>query len=92
MKNRLPLSAKSVSKQISRCCTSFQPVKILTKQGRGRLGCSQSVTKHKAIKILKYLFAKMLSQVGHKKLQSGFLLAQIRWLPLKWLILRQNET
>ena len=36
-----------------------QPVKILTKQGGGRLGCSWSVTKHKVIKSLRNLFAKM---------------------------------
>ena len=73
-----------------------QPVEILTNQGGGRLGCSwsvtKSVTKHKALKSLSNLLAKMLSQVGHKKLQSTFLLVQMRRLPLKWLILRQNET
>ena len=73
-----------------------QPVQILTKRGGGRLGCSwsviKSVTKHKALKSLCNLFAKMLSYVGHKKLQSTFLLVQMRRFPLKWLILRQNET
>ena len=71
-------------------------LKILTKRGGGRLGCSwsvaKSVTKHKALKSLSNLLAKMLSRVGHKKLQSTFLLVQMRRLPLKWLILRQNET
>ena len=42
-----------------------QPVKILTKQGGGRLGCSwsvtKSVTKHKALKSFRNLFPKMLS-------------------------------
>ena len=72
-----------------------QPVKVLTKQGGGRLGCSWSVTnsetKHKTIKSLRNLFVKMLTEVGHKKLQSRCLLVQIRWLPLKRLILRQNN-
>ena len=72
-----------------------QPVKILTKQGGGRLGCSwsvtNSVTKHKTIKSLRNLFVKMLTEVGHKKLQSRCLLVQIRWSPLKWLILPQNN-
>ena len=35
-----------------------QPVKILTKQGGGRLGCSWSVTKHKAIKSLEIYLRK----------------------------------
>ena len=42
-----------------------QPVKILTKQRGGRLGCSwsvtKSVTKHNALKSLSNLLAKMLS-------------------------------
>ena len=59
-----------------------QPIKILTKQGGGRLGCSWSVTKsmtrHKAIKSFR------------KSDTRNFLLEQIHWLPLKWLILHRN--
>ena len=52
---------------------------------------TNSVTKHKTIKSVRNLFVKMLTEVGHKKLQSRCLLVEIRWLPLKWLILRQNN-
>ena len=73
------------------------PVKILTKRGGGRLCCSwsvtKSVTKQKA-KFKKFICENFLrnSQAEHKKLQSRFLLQQLRWLPFKWLLLSQNET
>ena len=38
------------------------------------------------------LFPKILWQIKHKKIQSRFLLEQLRWLPLKGLFLRQDET
>ena len=34
----------------------------------------------------------LLSSVEHKKLQCRLLLEQLLWLPLNWLILRQNQT
>ena len=95
MKNRLPLLASLSPNKFLDVAQVFiheSTVKILTKRGGGRLDCSWSVTEHKAIKSLRNLFAKMLSSVGHKKLQTRFFLVQICWLPLKWLILRQNET
>ena len=73
------------------------PCKILTKRGGGRLGFSWSVTKSVAkqkAKLKKFICENFLrnSQAEHTKIQSRFLLQQLRWLPLKWLILSQNET
>ena len=73
------------------------PCKILTKRGGGRLGFSWSVTKSVAkqkSKLKKFICENFLrnSQAEHTKILSRFLLQQLRWLPLKWLILSQNET
>ena len=43
-------------------------------------------------KALEIYFRTFCPKSNTKKLQSTVLLAQLRWLALKWLILRQNET
>ena len=74
------------------------PDKILTKWRGGEGGETRShresdqkrdQAKSKALEIYFRTFCRKLNT---KKLQSTVLLEQLRWLPLKWLILRQNET
>ena len=63
--------------------------------GEGRLSCSWSVTKSvikQKSKALKSFYGKFCRQSSTRNINLDFSLEQLRWLPLKWLILRQNET
>ena len=71
------------------------PGQILTKRwgGETRLILERDQKRDQAKKqSLKIFFGKFCSQSSTRNINLDFSLDQLRWLPLKWFILRQNET
>ena len=70
-------------------------VKLLTRGGRGetRLLLERDQKRDQAkSKGLEISFANCCHQLSTRTINPDFSLEQTHWLPLKWLILRQNET
>ena len=68
---------------------------ILTKRGGGetRLLLERDQKRDQAKKqSLRIFFGKFCRHSSTRNISLDLSLEQLRWLPLKWLILRQNET